>query len=86
MRVESVRQGGDGTLVLGLVRTQSERFLSVPLTDSDINSLTVLDTGFSYDGDGPHLRPDSQGTCGGKAPTKDQVTQSMNKMVVKWTT
>jgi hypothetical protein len=86
MRVETVRVGGDGTWTVGLVSTQSERFRKVTLTASDISSLTILDSAFSYDGDGRLLRPGSQRTCDGKAATKDQVRQSMNTMVVTWTT
>ncbi|MCW7074009.1 MAG: hypothetical protein OCU20_09100 [Methanophagales archaeon] len=66
MRVETVRvgglsacgdaQAGDGTWTVGLVGTQSERFRKVTLTDSDINTLTILDSAFSYDGDGRLLR------------------------------
>ena len=56
MRVETVRVGGDGTWTVGLVGTQSERFRKVTLTASDIHSLTILDSDFSYDGDGRLLR------------------------------
>ncbi len=56
MRVETVRVGGDGTWTVGLVGTQSERFRKVTLTDSDINTLTILDSAFSYDGDGRLMR------------------------------
>ncbi|MBW2340925.1 MAG: DEAD/DEAH box helicase family protein, partial [Deltaproteobacteria bacterium] len=56
MRVETVRAGGDGTWTVGLVGTQSERFRKVTLTDGDINTLTILDSAFSYDGDGRLLR------------------------------
>jgi len=56
MRVETVRVGGDGTWTVGLVGTRSERFRKVTLTDSDISTLTILDSAFSYDGDGRLLR------------------------------
>jgi len=66
MRVETVRvgglsacgdaQAGDATWTVGLVGTQSERFRKVTLTDSDIKTLTILDSAFSYDGDGRLLR------------------------------
>jgi len=56
MRVETVRGGGDGAWTVGLVGTQSERFRKVLLTASDIHSLTILDSDFSYDGDGRLLR------------------------------
>jgi hypothetical protein len=96
MRVETVQvgglsacgdaQAGDGTWTVEFVGTQSERFHKVTLADSDIITLTILDSVFSYDGNGHLLRPGSQRTCGGKAATKDQVRQSMNTMVVTWTT
>jgi len=86
MRVETVRAGGDGTWTVGFVGIQLERFRKETLTNSDINTLTILDSAFSYDGDGRLLRPGSQGTCGVKAATKDQVGQSMNNLVVTWTT
>ena len=41
---------------LGLVGIQSERFRKVTLTAGDINSLTILNSDFSYDGDGRLLR------------------------------
>ncbi len=56
MRVETVRVGGDGTWTVGLVGTQTERFRKVTLTGRDLEGLTILDAGFSYDGDGRLLR------------------------------
>ena len=56
MRVETVRQGSDGTWVLGLVGTQSERFRKVTLTAEDFQSLSIGDSGYHYDGDGRLLR------------------------------
>jgi len=56
MRIETVRVGGDGTWTVGLVGTQSERFRKVTLTAGDIHRLTILDSDFSYDGDGSLLR------------------------------
>ena len=56
MRVETVRQGGDGRWVLGLVGTQSERFRKVTLTSEDLRSLSIADSGHRYDGDGRLLR------------------------------
>jgi len=56
MRVETVRSSGNGTWTVGLVGTQSERFRKATLTDSDISTLTILDSAFSYDGDGRLLR------------------------------
>jgi superfamily II DNA or RNA helicase len=56
MRVETVRSNGAGSWVLGLVGQQTERFRSVTLSDADLAGLTVLETGFSYDGDAGLLR------------------------------
>jgi len=56
MRVETVRDNGNGTWVVGLVGTQSERFRKVTLSAEDLAGLTILDAGFSYDGDGRLLR------------------------------
>jgi len=56
MRIESVRASGDGTWTLGLAGTQSERFRKVTLTVRDLEKLTILEAGFTYDGDGRLLR------------------------------
>lgn len=56
MRVETVRQGGPDTWVIGVVGTQSERFRSVTLTSRDIEALTIFDVTSTYDGDGRLLR------------------------------
>jgi len=56
MRVVTVQVGGNGTWIVGLVGTQSERFRKVTLTVDDIHSLTIHDSDFSYDGDGRLLR------------------------------
>ena len=56
MRVETVRAGGDGTWVLGLVGVSSERFRKVTLSAADLEGLTVTDTRYRYDGDGRLLR------------------------------
>lgn len=56
MRVETARDHGNGTWVVGLVGTQSEKFRRVTLTAQDLAQLTVLDTGFRYDGNGRLLR------------------------------
>ena len=56
MRVERVRDNGNGTWVVGLVGTQSEQFRRVTLTNQDLAGITILETGFSYDGDGRLLR------------------------------
>jgi len=56
MRVESVSSSGDGICVAGLVGTKSERFRKVTLTSRDLESLRILDSRFTYDGDGNLLR------------------------------
>ena len=56
MRVETIRASGDDTWTVGLVGTQSERFRKVTLSPRDIEGLTILDSAFSYDGDGRLLR------------------------------
>ncbi|GAF72222.1 unnamed protein product [marine sediment metagenome] len=56
MRVETVRASGDGTCVVGLVGVHSEQFRRVTLTSRDLLSLAILDSEFSYDGDGRLLR------------------------------
>jgi hypothetical protein len=56
MRVETASATGNGAWTLGLVGTRSERFRKVSLTARDLERLTVLDAGFTYDGDGCLLR------------------------------
>ena len=56
MRVETVAETGPGSWTLGLVGTRSERFRKVSLGASELAGLTVLDSGFRYDGDGGLLR------------------------------
>ncbi|MCL5021899.1 MAG: SNF2-related protein [Nitrospirae bacterium] len=56
MRVETVRANGPNTWVVGLVGTQTERFRKVTLTTQDLNSITVIDSKFTYKGDGALLR------------------------------
>jgi len=56
MRIETVRPGGDGTWVLGLVGQQSERFRKVTLRSEDLEDLTIIDAEYRYDGDGQVLR------------------------------
>lgn len=56
MRVETVQPNGPASWVVGLVGTQSERFRKVTLTAHDLAQLTVLDSGYSFDGDGRLLR------------------------------
>ena len=56
MRVETARQNGPDNWALGLVGTQSERFRIVTLTTRDLETLTILDTAATYDGNGKLLR------------------------------
>lgn len=56
MRVETVRHGGPDTWTVGLVGIHSERFRKVTLTTNDLATLSILDSNFSYDGDGKLLR------------------------------
>jgi len=56
MRVETIRANGSDSWVAGLVGTQSERFRKVTLTLKDIEALTIIDSQFSYSGDGNILR------------------------------
>ncbi len=56
MRVETARTSNDGTWTVGLVGTHTERFRKVTLTNQDIKGLIILDSGFTYDGDGHLLR------------------------------
>jgi hypothetical protein len=60
MRVESIQPGSTGSMVLGLVGTQTERFRSVTLTPEDIEKLTLIDAIATYRGDGKLLRPGLQ--------------------------
>jgi SNF2 family DNA or RNA helicase len=56
MRVETVRPGGNGVWVVGLVGLHSERFRNVTLTANELDSLRIHDAACSYDGNGKLLR------------------------------
>ncbi len=56
MRVESVKETGAGTWVVGLSGLNTERFRKVTLTDADIQQLRIQKPQFTYDGDGQFLR------------------------------
>ena len=56
MRVETVAQTSPSDWSVGLVGTRSERFRKVSLGSAELAGLTVLDSGFGYDGDGALLR------------------------------
>lgn len=56
MRVETVQANGPNTWVVGLVGLQSERFRRVTLTARDLETLRILESIPTYDGDGNLLR------------------------------
>jgi hypothetical protein len=56
MRIETVAASGTDTWAVGLVGVQTERFRKVTLTSSDLEKLTILHTGFKFNGDGRLLR------------------------------
>ena len=56
MRVETVAETGPGGWTLCLVGTRSERFRQVSLGAAELTALTVLDSGFRYNGGGALLR------------------------------
>jgi len=56
MRVETVRSQGPEAWVVGLVGTQSELFRKVTLTSHDLAILKILNTEYTYDGDGRLVR------------------------------
>ena len=56
MRVETIRDTGPDTWIVGLVGTSTERFRSVTLSLHDLLALTIVDTTATYDGDGALLR------------------------------
>ena len=56
MRVETVSPRGSDSWILGLVGKHSERFRRVTLTVKDLESITIIPPGFTYNGDGQLLR------------------------------
>jgi superfamily II DNA or RNA helicase len=56
MRVETVREGGDGLWILGLVGSRTERFRSVTVSAKELDKLTFLQPAGSFNGDGRLLR------------------------------
>jgi len=56
MRVETVREATAGSWNLGLVGTETERFRKVTLSTADLDTLSIQEPGFTYDGDGAILR------------------------------
>ena len=60
MRVETIRESGPGTWVVGLSGVNTERFRKDTPTSADVQQLQVQKPNFSYDGDGQVLRIDVQ--------------------------
>jgi hypothetical protein len=56
MRVETVRVDSSGTLTVGLVGIQTERFRRVILNSEQLTDLTILNEVHAYNGDGKMLR------------------------------
>ena len=56
MRVETVRQGGNGAWTIGVVGIRSEQFRRVVLTEADLAAMQILSSVASYQGDGVLLR------------------------------
>ena len=56
MRIETVRAEGGQAWVLGLVGLRSEQFRRVTLRGDDLDGLTIVEPGLSYDGDARLLR------------------------------
>lgn len=56
MRVETVSAQGTDRWTVGLAGNQSEKFRKVTLTPADLETLTIIQPGFTYDGDGDLLR------------------------------
>jgi superfamily II DNA or RNA helicase len=56
MLVETVRKQGVDTWVVGLVGKRSERFRKVTLSSCDLEDIRIIDSVYSYDGDGRLLR------------------------------
>lgn len=67
MRVETVRQDGPDTWVVGLVGAQTERFRRVTLTVRDIETLNISSSLPSFSGSGRLLRLALQAHCLGIA-------------------
>jgi len=56
MRIETIRRENENIWVLGLVGLKSNHYRKVHLSNTDLASMTFLDSIFSYDGDGKLLR------------------------------
>ncbi len=67
MRIETVRQDGPDTWVVGLVGGHTERFRRVTLTSRDLELLSISTGSPSFSGDGKLLRLALQAHCLGIA-------------------
>ena len=56
MRVETIRESGPGTWVVGLCGLSTEKFRRVTLTAADLSQLQIQKPQFTYQGDGQVLR------------------------------
>src|SRR5215472_710946 len=56
MRVETIRESGSGTWVVGLCGLNTEKFRKVTLTAAELDQLQVQKPTFTYRGDGQVLR------------------------------
>ena len=56
MRVETIRESGQGTWVVGLSGVNTERFRKVTLTSADLLQLQIQKSHFTYVGDGQVLK------------------------------
>jgi superfamily II DNA or RNA helicase len=56
MRVETIRENGYRTWVVGLCGLNTERFRRVTLTEADLHQLHIQKPQYTYDGDGQTLR------------------------------
>jgi superfamily II DNA or RNA helicase len=56
MQVETIRQNGLDSWMVGLVGLRSEQFRRVTLSLQDIDNLKILESAFSFNGDGRILR------------------------------
>ncbi len=72
MQVETIRQNGPDSWMVGLVGLQSEQFRRATLSLQDIENLKILESTFSYSGDGRILRFELQAYTLGIAYEFDQ--------------
>ena len=86
MRVETVAQTSPGSWTLGLVGTRSERFRKVSLAAAELAGLTVLDSGFQYDGDGALLRLDYRRTRSGSPGSSIPTSRAIVTLVISHST